>query len=105
MARPAHASSMTYVQRGLALADALPECLPAIRSICSCEMEPRPSIVCVASIRREGSSMPAASNVIFGRSSSHFTRVTRIFAEELDVPYSLEVVRDLLSTDANDYGG
>lgn len=49
--------------------------------------------------------MPAASNVIFGRSSSHFTRVTRIFAEELDVPYSLEVVRDLLSTDANDYGG
>ncbi len=49
--------------------------------------------------------MAATPNVIFGRSSSHFTRVTRIFAEELRVPYSLEVVRDLLSTDADDYGG
>lgn len=49
--------------------------------------------------------MAATPNVIFGRSSSHFTRVTRIFAEELRVPYSLEVVRDLLSTNADDYGG
>lgn len=49
--------------------------------------------------------MPATPNVIFGRSSSHFTRVTRIFAEELRAPYSLEVVRDLLSTNADDYGG
>lgn len=49
--------------------------------------------------------MPATPNVIFGRSSSHFTRVTRIFAEELRVPYSLEVVRDLLSTNSDDYGG
>jgi len=46
----------------------------------------------------------ATSNVIFGRSSSHFTRVTRIFAEELRVPYTLEVVRDLLSTNSSDYG-
>ncbi len=49
--------------------------------------------------------MTAASNVIFGRSSSHFTRVARIFAEELHVPYSLEVVHDLLSTRSSDYGG
>lgn len=47
----------------------------------------------------------SATNVIFGRSSSHFTRVVRIFAEELHVPYSLEVVRDLLSTTSADYGG
>lgn len=49
--------------------------------------------------------MSATPNVIFGRSSSHFTRVARIFAEELRVPYSLEVVRDLLSTDIHRYGG
>ncbi len=49
--------------------------------------------------------MTAAANVILGRSSSHFTRVARIFAEELHVPYSLEVVRDLLSTRSLDYGG
>ena len=43
--------------------------------------------------------------VIVGRSSSHFTRVTRIFAAEMGVDYSLEVVRDLMSSDAADYGG
>ena len=48
--------------------------------------------------------MASTSNVIFGRSSSHFTRVTRVFAEELQVPYKLEVVRDLLSTNPSDYG-
>jgi glutathione S-transferase len=42
---------------------------------------------------------------IVGRSSSSFTRVARIFAEELGVPYGLQVVRDLKSLDAQDYGG
>lgn len=43
--------------------------------------------------------------VIVGRSSSHFTRVTRIFAAELRVDYDFEIVRDLMSHDAEDYGG
>jgi glutathione S-transferase len=45
------------------------------------------------------------SVVIVGRSSSHFTRVTRIFAAELGVEYSLRVVGDLLSVDPESYGG
>jgi glutathione S-transferase len=49
--------------------------------------------------------MPTAPLVIVGRSSSHFTRIARIFALELEVPCELQVVRDLMSTDANDYGG
>jgi glutathione S-transferase len=54
--------------------------------------------------------MPAALEelarpVIIGRSSSHFTRVTRIFAAEMRVDYSLLVVRDLMSSNAEDYGG
>ncbi|RKH53128.1 glutathione S-transferase domain-containing protein [Corallococcus sp. AB050B] len=43
--------------------------------------------------------------VIIGRSSSHFTRIARIFAAELRVDPSFQVVRDLLSTDPGDYGG
>lgn len=46
-----------------------------------------------------------AKPVIIGRSSSHFTRVTRIFAAELEVDCSFEVVRDLMSSDPDDYGG
>ena len=42
---------------------------------------------------------------IFGRSSSHHTRVTRIFAEELGVEASLRVIGDLMSTEQGDYGG
>src|SRR5260221_14484064 len=42
---------------------------------------------------------------IIGRTSSHFTRVTRIFAEELQVPCSFTSVPDLLSTDPRDYAG
>jgi glutathione S-transferase len=42
---------------------------------------------------------------IVGRSSSSFTRVTRIFAVELGVDYELQVVRDLLSPSAADYAG
>ena len=54
--------------------------------------------------------MPAAPEglakpVIIGRSSSHFTRVTRIFAAEMRVDYSFQVVRDLMSCDLGDYGG
>jgi glutathione S-transferase len=42
---------------------------------------------------------------LFGRSSSHFTRVTRVFAAELGVEYDFEIVRDLTSRDASAYGG
>ena len=42
---------------------------------------------------------------IIGRSSSSFTRVTRIFAAELGVDCELQVVRDLMSSNAADYGG
>lgn len=42
---------------------------------------------------------------IIGRSSSHFTRIARIFAEEFGINYSLEALRDLLSTDMSKYGG
>jgi hypothetical protein len=48
---------------------------------------------------------PVDQCTIIGRSSSHFTRVTRIFAAELGVPCTLQVVRDLLSCDRTDYGG
>jgi glutathione S-transferase len=40
-----------------------------------------------------------------GRSSSHFTRVARMFAHELDVPIEFNVVHDLTSLDAATYGG
>jgi glutathione S-transferase len=42
---------------------------------------------------------------IVGRSSSHFTRIVRIFAEELAVPYQLQVVPSLMSTEPDLYGG
>jgi glutathione S-transferase len=42
---------------------------------------------------------------IVGRSSSHFTRVTRIFALELGIPAALRVVPDLTSARAADYAG
>jgi hypothetical protein len=46
-----------------------------------------------------------AKPTIIGRSSSHFTRVTRIFAAEMRVDCSFQVVRDLMSGDPGDYGG
>jgi glutathione S-transferase len=52
-----------------------------------------------------GVSEGLAQPTLFGRSSSSFTRVTRIFAAELGVDYSFEIVRDLMSMDAADYGG
>jgi glutathione S-transferase len=42
---------------------------------------------------------------IIGRSSSSFTRVTRIFAAELGLSPAFEVVRNIQSLDAHDYGG
>jgi glutathione S-transferase len=42
--------------------------------------------------------------VLVGRSSSVFTRVARIFAAELGVDYALQVVPDLTSANAADYG-
>lgn len=41
---------------------------------------------------------------IIGRSSSHFTRMARIFAEELGVPYNLVPVLDMTVLSANAYG-
>lgn len=49
---------------------------------------------------------PSASPlVLFGRSSSHFTRVTRILAAELGVAHGFRIVPDLLSQNPSDYGG
>lgn len=42
---------------------------------------------------------------IYGRSSSSFTRVARIFAAELRVDYVFHIVRDLMSSDASEYAG
>ncbi|KYF73933.1 hypothetical protein BE11_50525 [Sorangium cellulosum] len=42
---------------------------------------------------------------LIGRSSSHFTRVTRIVAAELGVAYDFQVVPDLRSVNAADYAG
>lgn len=48
--------------------------------------------------------MTEVAFTLIGRSSSSFTRVARIFAAELEVPYALQVVRDLKSLDTADYG-
>ena len=40
---------------------------------------------------------------IVGRRSSHYTRVVRIFAEELAVPCRFTPIHDLLSTDTGDF--
>ena len=42
---------------------------------------------------------------LYGRSSSHFTRIARIFAAELEVDVEFHPIRDLLSVDPDDYGG
>lgn len=46
-----------------------------------------------------------AAPCIVGRSSSHFTRVVRLFAQELGVTCDFRVVPDLYATDAERYGG
>ena len=48
---------------------------------------------------------PSLGVTLIGRSSSSFTRVARIFAAELGVPYAFEVVRDLKSLEVEQYGG
>jgi glutathione S-transferase len=53
------------------------------------------------STEREGH----AELTLIGRSSSHFTRVARIFAAELGVHCSFQVVRDLMSSEPAEYGG
>jgi glutathione S-transferase len=40
---------------------------------------------------------------LIARSSSHYSRVVRLFAHELEVPYELVVVRDLTSLDIAPY--
>lgn len=47
----------------------------------------------------------ASKPTLVGRSSSHFTRVTRIFAAEMQVDCGFEVVPDLAATDAAAYAG
>jgi glutathione S-transferase len=42
---------------------------------------------------------------ITGRSSSHFTRTARVFAEELGIAYEFSAVLNLLSPDDHDYAG
>ena len=42
---------------------------------------------------------------ITGRSSSHFTRIVRVFAHELDVAYEFQPVLDLMSRAQRDYSG
>lgn len=41
---------------------------------------------------------------IVGRSSSHFTRLSRLFAEELAIPYELVVVYDMTALGPEAYG-
>jgi glutathione S-transferase len=42
---------------------------------------------------------------VTGRSSSHFTRIVRVFAHELGVAYELRPVLDLMALEAHAYGG
>ena len=42
---------------------------------------------------------------LHGRSSSHFTRIVRIFAAEAEVAIEFIPIRDLMSEDPVDYGG
>jgi len=42
---------------------------------------------------------------LYGRSSSHFTRIARIFAAEAEVAIELLPIRDLMSPNPDEYGG
>lgn len=48
--------------------------------------------------------MPEQPRLV-GRSSSHYTRLARLFAEELGIAYAFEPVHDLASRDPLDYAG
>jgi len=41
---------------------------------------------------------------LYGRSSSHFTRIVRIFAAEFELELEFVLIRDLMSTQPADYG-
>ena len=41
---------------------------------------------------------------LYGRSSSHFTRIVRIFAAEMELELEFVLIRDLMSQDPADYG-
>ncbi|MCP1726584.1 glutathione S-transferase [Natronospira proteinivora] len=43
--------------------------------------------------------------IIFGRRSSHYTRMTRIFAEELGLAYGFTPIFDLMSHNSETFGG
>jgi glutathione S-transferase len=47
--------------------------------------------------------LPMSDVEIVGRSSSHFTRVTRIFALELEVPHAFLPVFDMTTTERGNY--
>ncbi len=49
--------------------------------------------------------MSQSQLTITGRSSSHFTRVVRIFATELDIAYHFQIVPDLMSSSTEAYAG
>lgn len=53
----------------------------------------------------QGAGEPVEPWRIIGRSSSHYTRLVRLFAEEVGRPYRLCAVHDLASLDPEDYGG
>lgn len=42
---------------------------------------------------------------LYGRSSSHFTRIARIFAHEAEINVEFALIRDLMSENPDDYGG
>ena len=48
--------------------------------------------------------MPAPLLALIARSSSHFSRITRIYAAELEVAYVLEPVFDIASTTSGAFG-
>lgn len=49
--------------------------------------------------------LPRVNLTLIGRSSSHFTRVTRMLAHELDLEHDFRPVFDLTTLDAAAYGG
>jgi len=48
--------------------------------------------------------MPTPPLTLIARSSSHFSRITRIYAAELEVPHAFEPVFDIVSTWSAGYG-
>lgn len=59
----------------------------------------------VAEVDSPGALAPMSAVQIFGRSSSHFTRVPLIVAEELGIRYELVPILDMRATDPCVYGG